>query len=109
MAERDSSLPGLLYWLALVPTAVFLGLEAQVKRVIGGRLRVYNAVDLSVMTVFYHVLFEVRVCKGARARTTHEAANGRVCGGRLCAMRCLPRQTGATRTCGGGDAGSRRP
>jgi hypothetical protein len=68
-------LPGLLYWLALVPTAVFLGLETQVKRVIGGRLRVYNAVDLSVMTVFYHVLFEVRVCG-----TPNEAANGRVCG-----------------------------
>ena len=53
-----SRIPGLLYWLALVPTAVVLGLEAQVKRVSGGRLRVYNAVDLSLMTVFYHVVFE---------------------------------------------------
>ena len=97
-------LPGLLYWLALVPTAVFLGLETQVKRVIGGRLRVYNAVDLSVMTVFYHVLFEVRVCG-----TPNEAANGRSAGRRPCAVRCLPRQTGATRTRGGGDAGPQRP
>ena len=82
MAESD--IPGLLYWLALVPTAVFLGLEAQVKRVIGGRMRVYNAVDLSLMTVFYHVVFEA-LCdavfasadwrdQGARRRCRRTAA-----------------------------------
>lgn len=49
---------GLLCWLAVIPTGVFVGLEAQVRSVIAGRLRVYNAVDLVVMTSFYHVLFE---------------------------------------------------
>ena len=55
----SDSVPGLLCWLAVVPTAVFFGLEAQVRSVIRGRLRVYNAVDLFVMTIFYHLLFEV--------------------------------------------------
>jgi hypothetical protein len=55
MSDRVS---GLLCWLAVVPTTVFVILEAQVRSVIAGRLRVYNAVDLVVMTSFYHVLFE---------------------------------------------------
>jgi hypothetical protein len=50
--------PRLLCWLAIVPTVVFLCLEANVRSVINGRLRVYNAVDLLVMTIFYHLLFQ---------------------------------------------------
>ena len=83
MAECQG-IHGLLYCLALVPTIVFLGLEAQIKRVIGGRMRVYNAVDLSLMTVFYHVVFEA-LCdavfasadwrdQGARRRCRRTAA-----------------------------------
>ena len=50
--------PRLLCWLAIVPTVVFLCLEANVRSVINGRLRVYNAVDLLIMTIFYHLLFQ---------------------------------------------------
>lgn len=56
--EADK-LSRLLYCLAVIPTGVFLCLEANVHSVIRGRLRVYNAVDLGLMTFFYHFLFEV--------------------------------------------------
>ena len=59
MSTTQAALTRLLCWLALAPTVVFLILETQVRSVIKGRLRVYNAVDLFVMTAFYHVTLEV--------------------------------------------------
>jgi len=60
LARTHDIVQPLLCWLSVVPTVVFLCLEMQVHRVIWGRLRVYNAVDLFVVTIFYHHIFEVR-------------------------------------------------
>uniref|UniRef100_A0A7S4JB05 Uncharacterized protein n=1 Tax=Guillardia theta TaxID=55529 RepID=A0A7S4JB05_GUITH len=47
----------LLFQLAFVPLVVFLFLEANIKVVLFGKLRLYNTVDFCVLTFFYsHVL-----------------------------------------------------
>ena len=68
---KTDAVPGLLCWLAVVPTFVFVCLEAQVRSVIAGRLRVYNAVDLGIMTCFYHVVFEA-LCDAVLAPAVHK-------------------------------------
>ncbi len=47
----------LILTLAIFPTVVFVYLEAHVTDLVAGQLRLYNAVDLFVMSVFYHIIF----------------------------------------------------
>jgi hypothetical protein len=49
----------LILLLAIFPTLVFVYLEAHVTDLVAGQLRLYNAVDLFVMSVFYHVIFHL--------------------------------------------------
>ena len=48
----------ILVTLAVVPTIVHLFLEAHVTFLVHERIRLYNAVDLVGMSVFYHVIFQ---------------------------------------------------
>ena len=70
-------LTALLVTLAAVPTAVFTYLEAYVTVLVPGRLRLYNAVDLFGMSVFYHAIFHFLIDEVFEKYKTNEASNSR--------------------------------
>ena len=86
-----STRPGLrecIVLLAVVPTVVHVFLEANVKvLIIGNHLRLYNAVDLLGMSIFYHLIFtlvQALVLDGdTNSNPEREGARGTLCLGRV--------------------------
>ena len=67
----------LLVSLAAVPTMVYMFLEAHIHVVFPGQLRLYNAVDLIGLSVFYHVVFHFLIHEVLEKYKSTEASNSR--------------------------------
>jgi hypothetical protein len=67
----------LIVSLAAVPTMVYMFLEAHIHVVVPGQLRLYNAVDLIGMSVFYHVVFHFLFQEVFEKFKSNEASNSR--------------------------------